>query len=122
MKTIENSRHILRKALETYGGDKQTWKCQEEIGEYLQAIGRLKNSAEITAITANAGGGMQVKFFDQEKINEIYRNLTEEIADCIIMLEQMKMLYGVDQVNAWIHYKLDRLEQRMKKTEDTPTP
>ena len=104
MKTIENSKHILQKALETYGGDKQTWKCQEEIGEYLQAIGKMKSTAEIYQKGT-------------EEWREAYSNLTEEIADCIIMLEQMKILYGAAQVNTWIHYKLDRLERRLKEGE-----
>lgn len=98
MKTIQNSRHILQKAIDTYGGDRQTWKCQEEIGEYLQAIGKIKSKK---------------MFALKEEQERAYDNLQEEIADCIIMMEQMKILYGAAQVDKWISYKLTRLEANL---------
>lgn len=42
-------------------------------------------------------------------------HIAEEIADVEIMLEQLKLLYGVrDTVNAWRKLKLDRLALRVK--------
>ena len=94
VKTINNSRDVLTAAIQTYGGEKQTWKCQEEIGEYMQAIGKLNS-------TESALKGQRHKAYD---------NLQEEIADCIIMFEQMRLLYGPEEVDKWIDYKLSRLQ------------
>lgn len=94
MKTINNSRDVLKAAIQVYGGERQTWKCQEEIGEYMQAIGKL----------------ISTQFILKDQRQKAYDNLQEEIADCIIMFEQMRLLYGPEEVDKWIDYKLSRLQ------------
>lgn len=46
-------------------------------------------------------------------------NIAEEIADVEIMLEQMKLLFEVEnQVDKFKKYKLERLEERLKNMEE----
>lgn len=43
-------------------------------------------------------------------------NIAEEIADCEIMIEQMKRFFGCENaVERWKRDKLERLEQRLKE-------
>lgn len=41
------------------------------------------------------------------------RCLHEELADVIIMAEQLRIIYGAENVDGWIGRKLDRLEERI---------
>ena len=104
MKDIHNSQDILRAALETFGAYAQTWKCIEEMGELQQAFGKLKSGASICG-----------EFMTLEEKKKAYDHLQEEIADCIIMLAQMRILYGTEGVDKWIDYKLNRLEERLSE-------
>ena len=40
--------------------------------------------------------------------------VAEEIADCMIMLEQLKLIYGVASVDLQLSVKEDRLRKRVK--------
>lgn len=86
---------ILRKAIGTYGKGPQTLKCIEEMGELLQAISKYQFSN------------------GKEGERKALENLQEEIADCCIMLEQMKMMYGEKEITKKILEKAERLNNRM---------
>lgn len=86
---------VLRKAIETNGIRHQTEKCVEEVGELLQAIIKYDHSKGLEETKANL------------------EHLQEEIADCCIMLEQMKMMYGETEITQKILEKADRLEKRL---------
>jgi len=51
---------------------------------------------------------------DLEEKKEALDHLQEEIADCCIMLEQMKMMYGEQEVTKKILEKIERLDNRLK--------
>jgi len=83
---------ILQRAIDKYGNDDQLNMAKEELAELIVAIshyqrGRLsKESAEIIA----------------------------EIVDVYIMLEQIKMILGIQtQVDNYIIIKLAKLKQRL---------
>lgn len=88
---------VLKKAIETYGKGPQTLKCIEESGELLQAIAKYQFSN------------------GTENEREALDHLQEEIADCCIMLEQMKMMYGEKEIDEKIIEKANRLADRLEK-------
>lgn len=90
---------ILRMAIEINGDKCQKTKCIEEIGEFLQAIGKL---AEAKATE------------DPDVILAAEQHLHEEIADALIMLYQMRMIYGPAEVDRMILFKLCRLEEDLE--------
>lgn len=85
--------NILEKAIEKYGKTAQTLMFFEEVAELEKEL--CKN---------NRG---------EDNITQI----TEEIADVLIMLEQVKMMYGIesDFIDYFIDFKLERLEKRMEE-------
>ena len=88
---------ILRKAVETYGIKHQTTKCLEEMGELMQAISKYY----LPGVTIGDKSPLE--------------HLQEEIADCCIMLEQMKIMYGEREITLKIMEKAKRLEKRLEK-------
>lgn len=83
------------KAIEHYGAEKQTWKAVEEMGELTQAICKYQLAT------------------DQMEKELALLGLREEIADVCIMMEQLRKIYGEENVDTKIAYKLQRLEKRM---------
>lgn len=87
----ERVKHILSEAVAKWGVDAQTDMAIEEMGELIVAINHYRRGRE---------GGID--------------NVQEEIADVIIAMNQMKMMYGSDAVDAIIERKLNRLERRLQ--------
>lgn len=86
-----NETRILNKAIETYGVEDQLRMVFEEMAELTQAI--CKNLRGV------------------DNLN----NVVEEIADVEIMLEQIKMIYDIEQweVDIQKKAKLIRLAERL---------
>ena len=79
-------------ALVTYGDTKQMIKCLEELAECSQAICKV------------LWGG------------ENFDHLAEEIADATITLEQMRLLFNInDLVCEYMDAKVKRLDDNLKK-------
>lgn len=87
-----DSLKVLKKAISTYGKESQLDMCIEEMSELTKEICKHKRGA-----------------YNNEEI-------IEEIADVYIMLEQMKMIFGISeqQINEQIDFKVARLEGRLK--------
>jgi NTP pyrophosphatase (non-canonical NTP hydrolase) len=87
---METQREVCRKALDTYGSERQMKKLFEEIGELQEAL---------------------CKYTDGRDTVE---HLAEEIADVQIMLAQMAILHDcVEKVAEFKQAKLARLEGRL---------
>lgn len=87
--------NIYRKAIETYGAYGQTVVAVEELSELQKELCKaIRNGLEP----------------DKE-------HLAEEMADVYIMLEQMEMLYDVQDIALWKASKIERLKNRL--AEDT---
>ena len=82
---------ILQDTINTYGTDNQLMVAVEELSELQKEI---------------------CKAF-RGQLNE--QNLIEEIADVLIMIEQVKMIYGIrdKDVDVEIGVKLSRLHSRL---------
>ena len=86
---------LLRQALSTYGETAQQRILQEECAELIAAISHL-----------------------HRKRPEALKEFLEEVADCLIVLAQMYLLYP-GQINSFLHEKLKRLDKRLNKTTQT---
>ena len=82
--------------LEKYGYNEQERLAMEECSELIQAINK--------AHRAEAKG-------------EAIHHLTEEIADVLIMIEQLKLIYEIDDgdIQRWVNYKQERQFKRMNQ-------
>lgn len=83
-------RTVYEAALQKWGAEAQINKFTEELGEFLVELGRLRNGA------GNSGA------------------FAEELADLTIMLEQLRLIYGVNEkVCDYMYYKILRLKGRI---------
>ena len=82
---------ILEKAIETYGKDMQLNVAIEELSELIKEICKSKRG------------------------NDNIGNIIEEMADCYIMLSQLRIIYGITDDELWQKRveKLRRLENRL---------
>lgn len=86
----DNLMNVLQKAIDTYGKDAQLWMVIEEMSELAKEICKHKRG--------------------RENLDEI----ANEVADVTIMLEQVKMIFGIsDKVDRHIVAKVDRLKSRL---------
>lgn len=94
------NKEILKKAIDTYGTHNQMLKCIEECGELSRAVSRI-----LTELSS--GEGFTTK--------ESQENLYEELADVLIMIDQMMMMFDCrDEVFAQGLRKLNRLKERLE--------
>ena len=94
------NKEVLQKAIKTYGTHNQMLKCIEECGELSRAISRM-------LIELSSGDG-----FTTEESEE---NLYEELADVLIMIDQMMMMFDCgDEVFIQQVKKVKRLKERLE--------
>jgi hypothetical protein len=88
---MDKTREILIKAIYTYGAEKQIIKAIEEMSELEQTLCKHLLGC----------GNLD--------------HIDEEMADVMIMLEQLTMIFGNDDdIVAWEQSKLERLEKRLE--------
>lgn len=85
-------KNVLQQAIETYGAEAQLNVAIEEFSELIKEICKHKRYADNTDA------------------------IIEEMADCYIMLEQMKMIFGLE--NAIISNEMKRKIKRLKSRID----
>ena len=81
----------LVRAINHFGVEAQTEKALEEMGELITELSRRHSSRG-----------------DKEKI-------AEEVADALVVLEQLRIIYGGERVDGFVAKKLSRLEKRMNE-------
>ena len=90
--SYEERKKVYLNALITYGDRKQMVKCLEELAECQQAICKIL-----------IGG-------------QNFSHLAEEIADATIVLEQMRLLFNInDAVCTYMDAKVRRLDNNLRK-------
>ena len=108
------NKKILRKAIEMYGMDKQLDMCIEEMSELTKAICKFKRGVSKVAAEKND----DIKVIRMSELKEEISNIEEEVADCEIMFEQLKIMFSCeDEVNEQIDFKLNRLKERLEKND-----
>ena len=86
----EKQREICKKAVRTFGENLQKIKAIEELGELSTALARE---------------------FTKEDDTYNMDNVIEEIADCEILLEQLRVIYGDAFVDKQKQKKLEKLSK-----------
>ena len=88
---MKNNREVLNQAIETYGAEAQLNVAIEEFSELIKEICKHK------------------RYMDNTKA------IIEEMADCYIMLEQMKMIFGLGStvITDAMDKKIKRLKSRL---------
>lgn len=82
-------------------GLKQLDICQEELAELIQAISKYKRAINE----------------DKNKVFRARESIIEEMTDVMIMLEQMKIIFEIneDEIASCRQYKLNRLKKRIEE-------
>lgn len=94
MNINEEQRVVLDLAIEIYGDTSQIDKCIEEMSELTKAL--LKN-----------------RYAEEFNVWPTEFDVVEEIADVVIMAEQVAIIYGEKAVEGKIREKVDRLAKRL---------
>lgn len=91
---VSEQKKVLIKALKNYGVDKQLLICEEEAAELIQAITKMQ------------------RYPDDLNRRD---NLIEEMADVLICLEYLKLIYIIDdaEVDKQMNGKVKRIKNRM---------
>ena len=90
---------VLKRAIVTYGKEEQMMMMVEEASELIQAINKVRRAKN-----------------DAEEI-EAMEHLAEEVADCFIVLMQMKLMVCNRRVDKILNYKMNRLKENLDKQE-----
>lgn len=93
-------KEILIKAIETYGPGEQLSQATEECAEFIQAVNKRRRAKDAV---------QTIKAID---------HLAEEIADCMIMMEQARLIVGEILVDKYIELKLKRLDKRLEEAQN----
>lgn len=101
MKIEPHQTATLTTTIIRYGREPQMDMSTEEVGEYLQALNKFRRSRAKTL----------------EGDRSAIENLCEEIADVIIIMEQMAIIHGYSQVKQKVDEKINRLNRRLNGEE-----
>lgn len=94
----ESDEEILQDAIDTYGRNSQINIAMEELAELIQALSKFNR--------------------DNSDWNTV-DNISEEMADVIIMLSQLEIIFGnSEDINTYIDSKLKRLYNRIKNVKE----
>lgn len=85
--------NIFKTSIDVWGEDFQYMMWHEEVGELMQAISKFKRKPS----------------------DKTYENVCEEIADVMIMTEQLSHCVDLDLVNEYKTKKLERFHKRTTK-------
>lgn len=83
-----------KEILTFYGSFHQILKCIEEFAELTKEL---------------------LKLDKQGRVSDINEHIQSEIADCFVMLMQMRELFGRDEVDAWIKRKIERTLKQIEE-------
>lgn len=88
---IQNMTRILRDAVNKHGVGLQIVKTMEEMGELIQALAKWVAGEEKEPV-----------------------KVQEEIADVLIMLMQLEIIFDIPEIQETIQRKLNRLDESLK--------
>ncbi len=95
----------LEAAILKYGSNNQIDVAIEEMSELIKALLKERRQANVLEFDVTA----------TEKLEALNNNIAEEMADVIIMLVQLQMIYdNKESVSDYISMKVERLKRRME--------
>ena len=90
-------KELYKKLISSWGEDAQIRMCIEEMSELTKELCKY----------------LRYKDFEKDKVEEVKKNIIEETADVLNCVEQMKLMFGENEVDEIIDYKLNRVEKRL---------
>ena len=106
---------ILQEAIDHYGEENQLDMAIEEMSELTKAICKYKRLKK--SIASNSGS-VDKKVVEWERYYVTIDDIKEEIADVLIMLEQLMMMFDCEErMSAIASKKIDRLKWRIDNGE-----
>lgn len=90
-----NVKEVLKQAIETYGKENQSMMLFEEIAELQKEVCKSLRG------------------------NNNHDEIVEEIADVLIMLEQLKIMHDVQykELSDMFNFKINRLKERLEQND-----
>ena len=90
-----NVKEVLKKAIETYGKENQSMMLFEEMAELQKEVCKSLRG------------------------NNNHDEIVEEIADVLIMIEQLKIMHDVKyrELNEMLNFKINRLKERLDSSD-----
>lgn len=101
-----NEKTVFMNAIKRYGIEDQTLVACEECAELIKALSKYRRVSKYQAR-------------DKRKIQRCLNNIIEELADVSIMLDQLKLMYGITDkaVSEVRDAKVERLESHLNEEE-----
>lgn len=101
-----NEKTVFMNAIKRYGIPDQIQVACEECAELIQALSKYQRVSKHQA-------------HDKRKIQRCLNNITEELADVSIMLDQIKLMHGITEkaVSEVRAAKVERLESHLNEEE-----
>ena len=97
--TPEETKSLLHRAVYTYGCSAQQDVAIEEMSELTKALLKFRRAGTLV---------------DEETKGKLRSDVAEEVADVLITIEQLKIMFDIeDDVEAWKEKKLSRLKERL---------
>lgn len=90
-----NAMEVLKQAIETYGKENQSMMVLEEMAELQKEVCKSLRG------------------------NNNHDEIVEEIADVLIMIEQLKIMHDVKyrELNEMFNFKINRLKERLESSD-----
>ena len=92
----EQQELTLQRAIDLHGSEHQIDKAIEELVELLHALIEFKKGGAILD-------------------NALVRDVQDETADVTIMMHQLALLFGTEQVQERVDFKIERLARRLDR-------
>lgn len=106
---------ILQEAIDHYGEESQLDMVIEEMSELTKAICKYKR---LKKSVASDSGSVNKRVVEWERYYVTIDDIKEEIADVLVMLEQMMMIFNCkERVSAIASEKIRRLKGRIDNGE-----
>lgn len=110
MELNDKQKETLDRALFTYGVTAQLDQVNEECGELIVAINKIKRAGLVGFMIAKP------QIDSNQKSVFAYHNLCSEVADVRIMLHQLELMLDPKIIQISVDRKIDRLEERLNKS------
>lgn len=96
---------IFRKAVAVYGAEPQVDQALEELSELIKALLKYRR----------AENGLAATVTSLDKLEELRKDIVEEIGDVEVMLQQLRLIYHIEEseVDSSKNFKTARLASRI---------
>jgi len=99
MTLSEEQRDVCKLAIEIYDVDNQIFQAIEEMAELTKALLKLR----------------RVDPNDKKEIAKRVADIEEEIADVMIMMAQLEMIFDAEHIQGEANAKIERLAHRLHR-------